>query len=179
MKELVQQFSIRLHFDFYVPLPIDNVPFSPKAKFKLSPNYSNTKRFICFICYSHNLFLTVLLSCHVRVSEWIYTIQLSECQGTPCSKQARYLKGCVRYIFTSLFCMPKRKDLWNKEKKFLFHFKSSFRSWDDQILNFQIFKCHDDIQMPKHETRNPFHWITWEANTAWQWNFASLCHIRR
>ena len=27
-------------------------------------------------------------------------------------------KGCVRYIFTSLFCMPKREDLWNKEKCF-------------------------------------------------------------
>ena len=45
------------------------------------------------------------------------------------------LKGCVHYIFTSLFCMSKREDLWNKEKCFLFHFESSFRSWDNQILN--------------------------------------------
>ena len=34
----------------------------------------------------------MLLSCHVRVSEWNYTLHLPECQGTPCSKQARCLK---------------------------------------------------------------------------------------
>ena len=31
-------------------------------------------------------------SCHVRASEWIHTLWLLECQGTPCSKQARNLK---------------------------------------------------------------------------------------
>ena len=31
----------------------------------------------------------IFLSCHVRVLEWIHTLQLPECQGTPCSKQAR------------------------------------------------------------------------------------------
>ena len=31
-------------------------------------------------------------SCQVRISEWIHTLLLPECQGTPCSKQARYLK---------------------------------------------------------------------------------------
>ena len=31
----------------------------------------------------------MFLSCHVRVSEWIHTLSLPECQGTPCSKQAR------------------------------------------------------------------------------------------
>ena len=34
----------------------------------------------------------MLLSCRVRVSEWIHTLFLPKCQGTPCSKQARYLK---------------------------------------------------------------------------------------
>ena len=62
-------------------------------------------------------------------------------------------KGFVRYIFTSFFCMSKREDLWNKEKCFLFHFESSFGSWDNQILNFQIFKCHVVIKWlsMKHE----------------------------
>ena len=32
----------------------------------------------------------MLLSCHVRISEWIYSLQFPEFQGTPCSKQARY-----------------------------------------------------------------------------------------
>ena len=50
--------------------------------------------------------------------------------------------------------MPKREDLWNKENNFLFHLESTFRSWDKQILNFQIFKCHDVIKYlsMKHET---------------------------
>ena len=30
---------------------------------------------------------------HVRTWEWIHTIQLPECEGTPCSKQAPYLKS--------------------------------------------------------------------------------------
>ena len=38
---------------------------------------------VCFNC--------MLLSYHVRVSEWIYTLYLPECHETPCLKQARYL----------------------------------------------------------------------------------------
>ena len=64
------------------------------------------------------------------------------------------IKGCARYIFASLFFKSKGEHLWNKGKCFLFHFKSSFRSWDNQILTFQIFKCHDVIKClsMKHET---------------------------
>ena len=32
-----------------------------------------------------------VLLCHVRVSEWVYTVYLPKCQGTPCSKQVWYL----------------------------------------------------------------------------------------
>ena len=42
--------------------------------------------------YLYRAFDCMLLSCHVRVSEWIHTLYLSECQGTPCSKQAWHLK---------------------------------------------------------------------------------------
>ena len=31
-------------------------------------------------------------SCYVRVSESIHTLYFPKCQGTPCSKQAKYLK---------------------------------------------------------------------------------------
>ena len=42
------------------------------------------------ICTIH---LTLyFLSCHVRGSEWIHTLQLPGFQGNPCSKQARNLK---------------------------------------------------------------------------------------
>ena len=33
----------------------------------------------------------MFLSCHVRVSEWIYTLYLPECQETLYSKQAKWL----------------------------------------------------------------------------------------
>ena len=60
----------------------------------------------------------------------------------------------VRYIFASLFFISKIEHLWNKEEYFLFHLESSFCSWDNQILTFQIFKCHDIIKClsMKHET---------------------------
>ena len=38
------------------------------------------------------------------------------------------VKGCVRYIFASLFFMSKMEHFRNKEKCFLFHFESSFHS---------------------------------------------------
>ena len=40
----------------------------------------------------YGTFDCMFLSCHMRVSEWIHTLYLPECQGTPCLKQARYLK---------------------------------------------------------------------------------------
>ena len=65
-----------------------------------------------------------------------------------------FFKGCVCYIFFSLLCMSKREYLWNREKCFLFHFKISFHSWDNQSLTFQVFKCHDIIKClsMKHKT---------------------------
>ena len=39
------------------------------------------------------------------------------------------IKGCVRYIFASLFCNSKRMDFWNKGKCCLFHFKRPFHYW--------------------------------------------------
>ena len=65
-----------------------------------------------------------------------------------------FFKGCVRYIFASLFFMSKREHLWNKEECFLFHLESSFRSWDNQTLNFQIFKCHDVIKFQAWNTKH-------------------------
>ena len=34
----------------------------------------------------------ILLSCHIRVSQWIHTLYLPGCYRTTCLKQARYLK---------------------------------------------------------------------------------------
>ena len=43
-------------------------------------------------------------------------------------------KGCVHYIFASFLFKSKREHLWNLEEKNLFHFKSFFRSRENQIL---------------------------------------------
>ena len=70
------------------------------------------------------------------------------------SQDMQYFKGFVCYSFASLFCMSKKEHFRNKKKCFSFHFKSSFPSWDNQILTFQIFKCLDVIKYlsMKHET---------------------------
>ena len=62
-------------------------------------------------------------------------------------------KGCVCYIFASLFFMSKRELLWNKEI-FLFYFQSFLYSWDNETLTFEIFRYHDVIKClrMKHET---------------------------
>ena len=42
--------------------------------------------------YPYGAFDCLFLSFHVRVSEWIHTLQLPECQETPCSKNLSNLK---------------------------------------------------------------------------------------
>ena len=42
--------------------------------------------------YLYTAFDCMFLSRHVRISEWIQTLFLPKCQGTPCSKQVRDLK---------------------------------------------------------------------------------------
>ena len=42
--------------------------------------------------YLYGAFDCMILSYHVRVWQWIHTLRLPECQGTPCSKQAPYLR---------------------------------------------------------------------------------------
>ena len=71
------------------------------------------------------------------------------------------VKGCVCYIFVNLFFKSNREQLWNLEKCFLFHFKSSFHSREKRILDIQVSWCH---QMAKCKTRNTFYWITWVVN---------------
>ena len=58
----------------------------------------------------------------------------------------RQLKGCVRYIFATLFFKSKLEYLSNWERCFLFHFKSFFHSQENQILEFYILKFHDGIK---------------------------------
>ena len=87
-------------------------------------------------------------------------------------------KGSVCYIFASLFFKSKREQLWNLENVFYFASKSLFIL---KKIKFQNFRYSNSWrhQMPKNETRNALHWITWEVNTVGQWNLASLCHVTK
>ena len=62
-----------------------------------------------------------------------------------CTANFGKLKGCVRYIFASLF-FKSNESTCQPGKIFLFYFKSSFRSGENQIFVFQIFKFYDAIK---------------------------------
>ena len=61
--------------------------------------------FLLFHCFCYSVMISVskeklrtvfscdcmFLLCQVRISEWIRTLLLPECQGTPCSKQIPYM----------------------------------------------------------------------------------------
>ena len=63
------------------------------------------------------------------------------------------VKGCIHYVFASFFFKCKRE----QEKCFLFHFKSSFRSQENQILELCILKFHDVIKCLSVTQENTFH----------------------
>ena len=71
----------------------------PLLYFSFVPNFIETSAWWIYNSYFTGVIFSInrnvgcmFLSCHVRVSEWIYTLYLPECQGTPCSKQVQYLK---------------------------------------------------------------------------------------
>ena len=86
--------------------------------------------------------LDCMLSSQVRVSEWIYALQLPECQETPCSKQSPNL---VRILML---------------------FKSCF------IATSQLFKCqlHKNDQTHSKNSSPICRWIVWVClNILWGW----------
>ena len=85
-------------------------------------------------------------------------------QITPSHENKKALK-VVSTTFFLVFFKSKRKHLWNMEKCVLFHFKSSFRSRENPILKILDIQISWRHQMPKHEPRNTFYWITWKVDT--------------
>ena len=109
--------------------------------------------------------------CHVPIqkqSTWWWHISChsfhGEIQASPTYKLTTshksaqssfsFLKVVSATFSLVYFVMSKKEHLWNKEKCFSFHLENSFHSWDNQILNFLIFKCHEVIKCPstKHKT---------------------------
>ena len=101
---------------------------------------------------------------------------VQECQF--CRRMLNLLKGCVHYIFASLFFMSKREHFVNKKK--CFHFTSKVLFVLEIIkFNFSDIQMSWRHQMSKHETRNIFYRITWEVNTVCWWNLTSLCRVTK
>ena len=46
------------------------------------------------------------------------------------------------FLLVVCFVCLKEDTLETRENVFLFHFESSFRSWDSQVLTFHVFECH-------------------------------------
>ena len=99
--------------------------------------------------------------CLIKTFRYIFYSTLY-CSGNGNSISWEHDKNTVLMVVSATFLLVyfvilkgrnKEKEK-NKEKYFLFHFKSSFRSWDNQILNFHMFKSHDIIKClsMKHET---------------------------
>ena len=64
-----------------------------------------TKWLTCVLStYLYGTFDCMFSSCQVRISDWIHTLYLRECQGSPCSKQARN----VKFKWLELNSNPKR-----------------------------------------------------------------------
>ena len=68
------------------------------------------------------------------------------CTTTCLDRSSSVFKGCVRYIFAIFLFKCKQEHLSDYEKCFLFHFKSSFRSRENEILEFYIFKFHGIVK---------------------------------
>ena len=93
---------------------------------------------------------------HARVNE-----------GNSCSCRSNFLP--LHFCWFVLYV--EERSLVKQRKIFFISLRKLFHSWDSQILTFQIFKWRH--QMPKHETRNTYYWITWEVNTVWYYYYTS------
>ena len=84
---------------------------------------------------------------------------------------------------TTLFlvCFLSLKDSTHKTEKNVFYFTSEavfilVKIKFLKILGIQYSWYH---QMPKHEARNTYYWITLEVNTICWWSLVCLCHIAK
>ena len=88
--------------------------------------------------------------------------------------QPLWFKGCVRYIFSSLFCMAKWEHLWNKEKCFLFHFEARFVL---KVINFYLFRYSSIMASSNTQSWNTNHILL--NNLGSKHNLLSLCNITK
>ena len=84
----------------------------------------------------------MFLSYHVHVSEWIYTMWLPECQGTPCLKLLSDCNWIVSKIAIELYKTPKNNKCKISNRLYCNNCASPNRGWD------LILKYHKNIWLP-------------------------------
>ena len=94
-------------------------------------------------CTLSHVLILIMTSQTLQIMGWLKTQELewitrewkiaflSNKKFLTCDEEVHFEK-----LSFCIFCMSKRVHLWNKEKCFSFHFESSVRSWDNQILIF-------------------------------------------
>ena len=116
----------------YIPFTVEILGYSNDIDFSSLVKTFVTKNFTWFPRYSMKVYM--LWTTHVFSSSTLTDL---------------------RRLFILWFALLRLCPLHlNKEKSFLFHLESSFRSWDNHVLNLQIFKFHDVTKClsMKHET---------------------------
>ena len=134
---------------FYVKEPSNLIcgkHFGPKLKSQTVKLLGITESICCFYPYAKNQH-------HISILPWHIANLIS-----------RITLKIVSATFLLVCFLSLNKNTCQTRKMFFIHFKSSFRSPENQILEFYIFKFHEVIKCLKHKTRNTFHWITWEVN---------------
>ena len=102
---------------------------SAVAKLSSLMRFEQRKRIVDFFITSHFSYYPLVWMFHSRrLNNRIDHIHERALKIIYQDYNSSFIKGCVRYIFASLFCMSKREYYRNKEKCFLFHFESSSRS---------------------------------------------------
>ena len=106
---------------------------------------------------------------------WHFLPQSTVFNRSDSSSEANLKVGSATFLLVCFLSL--KESTWEIRTKFslqkLFSFsrKSNFR-----ILDIQMLWRH---QMPKHETRNTFYWITCKVNTVCWWNLTSSFHITK
>ena len=98
-KVLLQHSVLSYRIDLY-GLDIDEKGHKDRNEYRKVENDILIKKYLERISWfnfirinpDEKYFNCMFLSSHISFSEWIHSLQLPECQGNPCSKQARNLR---------------------------------------------------------------------------------------
>ena len=98
---------------------------------------TNLVVWIFFLFLSQRIFvLCIIHGVFLGTSEIINTHSAIFASLVYFPKRSKIVKACVRYFSSNFYFFTKWSPFKNYKKRFLFHRKNSFRSWDIQIFVF-------------------------------------------